>query len=110
MRPVVGCFGGDEFVVVLAGTSREDAHHVAGKLADDVLEARLHRSTPVSLSYGVAAFHGDASSGAALLRVADHALLAAKRHRGAEARQTADAHSASITPAGQRGDGRTHLG
>ena len=75
-------YGGDEFAVLLLGTSARDAAHLAQRITKmfaqrtDVLRA----SPRATLSAGIASMetHG-ADSGAALLEEADKALYGAKR-------------------------------
>jgi diguanylate cyclase (GGDEF)-like protein/PAS domain S-box-containing protein len=78
-------YGGDEFIIVMPGTSRE----VAGERAKIICEYAKHihfqfegqTLEGVTLSLGVAVFPADGSTGAAVLRNADHALYRAK-HEG----------------------------
>jgi diguanylate cyclase (GGDEF)-like protein len=80
----VGRFGGEEFLVVLPGTSVSEAFLVADKLralvADQEFPARERQpGGRLSISGGVAVYptHGEAMW--ALVRAADEALYAAKR-------------------------------
>jgi diguanylate cyclase (GGDEF)-like protein len=74
--------GGDEFGVVLPGTSAEGARHVAEKILElvksgDILQS-LGYSGTTSVSIGIAEYkHGSASEN--LVAAADHALYESKR-------------------------------
>ncbi len=86
LRPsdTLGRFGGDEFVVLCEDTAPEDALHVADRIVAAVA-APLHLETltlQVTVSIGVAN-NGDAFSAVdTLIRNADEAMYAAKRHGG----------------------------
>ncbi len=79
-------YGGDEFVLLLPGTTVAQAREVAERLA--LLFAQRARTIeradpPARLSAGVAALHHDgARSWQELLRLADEAMYAAKRRGG----------------------------
>ncbi|WP_224402858.1 GGDEF domain-containing protein [Pseudonocardia sp. ICBG1034] len=88
----VGRFGGEEFVVLLAGLpvgpeGRELAHNAAERIRRTVRSLAVHVDGPgggiticdLSVSVGVAVTGGDDESLDELLQVADHALYAAKR-------------------------------
>lgn len=76
-------FGGDEFVVLLPDTGREAATAAAERLVAVVSEPLMHGGEPLrmGITAGVAAAPADAASPALLLRLADEALVAAKRKR-----------------------------
>jgi diguanylate cyclase (GGDEF)-like protein len=75
-------YGGEEFIVVLPGTSREGAHAWAERLHARVRQMRIHlngKELPgLTVSIGVAIYpaHGDTSQ--AVLKAADVALYEAK--------------------------------
>lgn len=73
--------GGDEFVILLADTTRDAAQAVAAKLVQSVGEPLdmegLDEYRP-SLSVGIASFPDDGEAAEALLRKADSAMYAAK--------------------------------
>lgn len=81
----VGRYGGDEVVVILRGATGEQAEQVAGRLVNSFAEARFaagdgltHRQT-ITVGIGSLDLVTGATSAADLLRVADLALLDAKR-------------------------------
>jgi diguanylate cyclase (GGDEF)-like protein len=81
---VVGRYGGEEFVVLLPGASREDARALAERLLLTFREYRhayADGSVVATASLGLAV-HSPASpfpTGAALVNAADQAMGAAKR-------------------------------
>ena len=70
----VARYGGEEFCIVLPEVTRPQATEIANRHLEQVL-AR----TKVSLSLGVASYPDDAKSPEELVRIADEALLRAKR-------------------------------
>jgi diguanylate cyclase (GGDEF)-like protein len=70
-------FGGEEFIIVLEGCSKEDAKEKA-----ETLRKKIEKSTPedieVTASFGVSELSKEHSSFESLLRDADSALYAAK--------------------------------
>jgi diguanylate cyclase (GGDEF)-like protein len=85
-RDLVGRFGGEEFVVLLAGSDLEQAQHTAERLRADVAAVAVATSNrpdrvQVTVSVGVAAFRDSGHSVLELLDAADTALYAAK-HAG----------------------------
>jgi len=85
-RDFVGRFGGEEFVVLLAGSdlhqAKQTAERIRARVADVVVPAS-NRGEPVqvTVSVGVAAFRDSGHSVHELLDAADTALYAAK-HAG----------------------------
>ncbi len=75
----VARFGGEEFVVLLPDSSREQALLAAEKLRAQVAESCRGSGGPQTISVGVATFPEDASTFAELLDHADQALFVAKR-------------------------------
>jgi diguanylate cyclase (GGDEF)-like protein len=85
-RDLVGRFGGEEFVIMLAGSDLEQARHTAERLRVHVSEISVEASArpelvQVTVSVGVAAFRHSGLSVHELLDAADTALYAAK-HAG----------------------------
>ena len=80
---LVGRFGGDEFLVVLADLANaEDIAPVAEKIADAISEPFSFddQSLSVSASIGVSVFPRDGETPYALIRNADAAMYLAKEH------------------------------
>ena len=75
---VAARYGGDEFVVLLPGCSREDAMRVAQRRARSEI-ARQVGEAPVTVSAGVATMPDNASDAERLMAAADGALYEAKR-------------------------------
>jgi diguanylate cyclase (GGDEF)-like protein len=85
-RDFVGRFGGEEFVILLAGSDLDQARQTAERVRAQVAEVSVpdasHReSVSVTVSVGVAAFRDSGHSVHELLDAADTALYAAK-HAG----------------------------
>ncbi|HXV76291.1 MAG TPA: sensor domain-containing diguanylate cyclase [Candidatus Polarisedimenticolaceae bacterium] len=86
VRPGDCCcrYGGEEFIVAMPDTNREEAYSVADRIrgAVESFEFEHHESQPggrVTISGGVAAFPHDGNSVAALTKHADVALYESKR-------------------------------
>lgn len=73
---LVGRLGGDEFGLLLPGTSGQEAATVAERLLEAI---RAAAPTPLSASLGVAEWDGPLEDGEGLVHRADAALYAAKR-------------------------------
>jgi diguanylate cyclase (GGDEF)-like protein len=85
-RDFVGRFGGEEFVILLAGTDADQARHTAERIRDHIAGVSVdasarHHDVRVTISIGVAAFPESGHSVHELLDAADTALYAAK-HAG----------------------------
>jgi diguanylate cyclase (GGDEF)-like protein len=85
-RDFVGRFGGEEFVVLLAGSDLQQAKQTAERIRARVAEVVVQASSrgepvQVTVSVGVAAFRDSGHSVHELLDAADTALYAAK-HAG----------------------------
>jgi diguanylate cyclase (GGDEF)-like protein len=75
----VGRYGGEEFLLLLPDTGKEQAHTVAEKVRAAVAATTLSRiDHTVTASLGVATVPEDAGDSDALIRAADRALYAAK--------------------------------
>ncbi len=79
----VGRYGGEEFIVILPETSREDAHALAERIRAAVesepFDAGANRTVRRTISIGVAAYPEDGSRPEELVERADEALYRAKR-------------------------------
>jgi len=75
----VGRYGGEEFLLLLPDTGRDQAVVVAEKLRAAAAGLGLSEiNQPVTASFGIAAIPDDAADGDTLIRAADRALYAAK--------------------------------
>jgi diguanylate cyclase (GGDEF)-like protein len=74
-------YGGDEFVVILPATDRQQALALATRLLDTIRHTAFDGDPPLSLSLtiGSATFPDDGASAEVLFECADRRLLAAKR-------------------------------
>jgi diguanylate cyclase (GGDEF)-like protein/putative nucleotidyltransferase with HDIG domain len=75
-------YGGDEFVVILPRTAREDAHAVAERVREQIAEEMKKKSIAVTCSIGLASCPADAVLASELVGVADAALYHAKQAGG----------------------------
>ena len=74
-------YGGEEFVLIMPGTSKEDPGLVADRVCHAIAELELPSTGPesgVTISVGVASYPGDALAPEALIRCADRAMYTAK--------------------------------
>jgi len=74
-------YGGEEFVLLMPETSKEDAGRVADRVCRTIAELEVSSSHPnrgVTMSVGVASYPGDAFEPEALIRCADRAMYVAK--------------------------------
>jgi diguanylate cyclase (GGDEF)-like protein len=78
-------YGGDEFVCVLPGADREQAHAVAERIqkqfAEGAVDDPVVGTSNASVSYGIAVFPDDAGNADAVLAAADAELIKAKKQR-----------------------------
>jgi diguanylate cyclase (GGDEF)-like protein len=74
---VAARYGGDEFVVLLPGCSRDDALRVAERVRSGI--SRAVGEAPVTISAGVATVPDNATDAERLMAAADSALYDAKR-------------------------------
>jgi diguanylate cyclase (GGDEF)-like protein len=71
--------GGDEFAVLLAEATEQDAREVVGRIRQRMVTSGDRRLAALRASFGVAACPGDAAEAQALFHLADEALYQAKR-------------------------------
>jgi diguanylate cyclase (GGDEF)-like protein len=80
---IVARFGGEEFVVILDGATRDEAVSIADSvratLAEAVIDAQGGVSVRATVSAGCAALSEESTNAAALLEVADVGLVMAKQ-------------------------------
>ncbi|MDQ3379911.1 MAG: diguanylate cyclase [Actinomycetota bacterium] len=72
-------FGGDEFVVMLAGAGVSAAEALGGKIRQVLAEGLTEAGFPLRISAGISTYPFDGATPSELLRAADQALYAAKR-------------------------------
>jgi diguanylate cyclase (GGDEF)-like protein len=75
----VGRYGGEEFVILVPDTPREQGQVVAEKLRQSIAALSFPDGLTLTISIGVAVFPSDADDPAGIIDAADRALLAAKR-------------------------------
>jgi diguanylate cyclase (GGDEF)-like protein/putative nucleotidyltransferase with HDIG domain len=75
-------YGGDEFVVILPQTTREDAYVVAERVRVQIARAMGKKAIAVTCSIGLANYPADGVVADELIDVADNALYHAKRAGG----------------------------
>ena len=107
-RDFVGRFGGEEFVILLAGSDLEQARQTAERIRAHVAEVSIddgrQEHVSVTVSVGVAAFRDSGHSVLELLDAADTALYAAK-HSGRNCVRVAEGARQQVldlTPHGHR--------
>jgi diguanylate cyclase (GGDEF)-like protein len=76
-------YGGDEFVILLPHTEKEQAAHLAQRLLDEIREVPFIGTPPltISISLGITSFPGEAATAQALFESADRRHYHAK-HQG----------------------------
>ncbi len=80
-QDVVVRYGGEEFVLIMPETSKEDAWQVADRVCRAIARLELSSSAPkngITISLGVASYPADAVAPEALIRCADRAMYTAK--------------------------------
>ena len=75
---IIGRFGGDEFVILLAETGPESVALVARKLRDKLLNLMQNRNWPVTFSIGAVTFENPPDSVEQLIIAADRQMYNAK--------------------------------
>jgi diguanylate cyclase (GGDEF)-like protein len=74
-----GRYGGEEFIIILPGVTKDDAQNIADKLRIKVERAKiLGDKYPVTMSLGVAAYHEHGNIEQELIEKIDQALYVAK--------------------------------
>ena len=82
LADVAGRLGGDEFVVLLPETGPGDALGVAERFRRELSATPLADGRTITAALGIANYPADGETAAALLRVADRTLYAAKQSGG----------------------------
>ncbi len=102
--------GGDEFALLLAEASEDDARAVVGRARDKLAATEDSRLESMRASYGVASCPADATDAQALFRLADEALYLAKRNRlrrpVQHREELASSPAWSVRPSSSRAGGR----
>jgi diguanylate cyclase (GGDEF)-like protein len=83
---VVGRYGGDEFVTVIAGADRPAAERYRDAVLDELAHVGLTdpdagASVPVVASIGLAIYPDEAATVADLIKLSDNAMYASRRQR-----------------------------
>jgi diguanylate cyclase (GGDEF)-like protein len=89
---LIGRYGGDEFVALLPGLTREIAFDRADQIIEAVrgVNAILSEDLHIGLSVGIASYPFDAQDYVTLVRLADQAMYLAKRAGGNRVRTAND--------------------
>jgi diguanylate cyclase (GGDEF)-like protein len=80
-QDIVGRFGGEEFLVILPGTTQAEALIVANRICTAIASTRIHldlHSLSVTISAGVAGLDAEDATASSLIVRADRALFDAK--------------------------------
>jgi diguanylate cyclase (GGDEF)-like protein len=89
---LIGRYGGDEFVALLPGLTREIAYDRADQIIASVrtVNALLSEDLEIGMSVGIATYPFDAQDYTTLVRLADQAMYLAKREGGNKVRTAND--------------------
>jgi diguanylate cyclase (GGDEF)-like protein len=89
---LIGRYGGDEFVALLPGLTREIAFERADQIIESVktVNALLSEDLHIGMSVGIASYPFDAQDYHTLVRLADQAMYLAKRGGGNRVRTAND--------------------
>lgn len=81
-RPTDSCyrFGGEEFVILLPNTSRDEAYHIAERLRQHFESTNSPTSQPIYISAGISEYPSDGMVGNDMIKKADELLYEAKRN------------------------------
>ena len=96
-------YGGDEFVIILPQTTREDAYVVAERVRVQIAKTMEKQAIAVTSSIGLANYPADGVVADELIDVADNALYHAKRAGGNRILLSSDALSESPDEGGVHG-------
>ncbi len=77
----LGRYGGDEFLIVLPDTDKQQAAQIAQRMATVISEAAATEAAYPAISIGIACSPDDGKGAEALIKVADTALYEVKRSR-----------------------------
>lgn len=79
---VVARYGGDEFISVLAGSTKIEAERHARRICESVTRDRSMSDTGITLSFGIGEYTRDMTSIDDIIRTADRDLYRQKAQRG----------------------------
>lgn len=79
----LGRYGGDEFMIILPGASKQQAQHIAHRMAASIGEAAAREAACPAISIGAASAPDDGRDAASLIEAADRALYDSKERRRA---------------------------
>ncbi|MEC9488450.1 MAG: diguanylate cyclase [Halanaerobium sp.] len=77
-KDILGRYGGEEFLVIMPNTKKDEAHLVADRLRETVANSDLLENFNLTISLGIASYPEDALLMEELIEKADQALYVAK--------------------------------